>query len=227
MKPLEAIVDRQIKRWELEKRLPKETEEAPVKPGPIITISRQRGSGGSIIAERLAELTGFSVINREIIDQISREIGTQKRLIESLDESVRSNFELWVDGLLRGHIVDSSDYVQKLVKIIGVITHHGKAIIVGRGANFIVGAKSGFHVRIIADYESRIKSLMDRRGYSQEQAKEDIENTDQQRKKFIKNHFSKDIDDPAVYDMILNGTFLDVDKITGIILNSYPQKNYL
>jgi len=227
MKPLEAIVDRQIKRWELEKRLPKETEEAPVKPGPIITISRQRGSGGSIIAERLADLTGFTVINREIIDQISREIGTQKRLIESLDESVRSNFELWVDGLLRGHIVDNSDYVQKLVKIIGVITHHGKAIIVGRGANFIVGAKSGFHVRIIADYESRIKSLMDRRGYSQEQAKEDIENTDQQRKKFIKNHFSKDIDDPAVYDMILNGTFLDVDKMTGIILNSYPQKNYL
>jgi len=227
MRPIEIIVDRQIKRWELEKRLPKETEEAPVKPGPIITISRQRGSGGSIVAERLGELTGFSVINREIIDQISREIGAQKRLIESLDESVRSNFELWVDGLLRGHIVDSSDYIQKLVKIIGAITHHGKAIIVGRGANFIVGAKSGFHVRIIADYEFRIKSLMDSRGYSREQAKEDIEKTDRQRKKFVKNNFNRDINDPAAYDLIINSAYLDIDKMTVIILHSYPQKNYL
>jgi cytidylate kinase len=164
MKPIEMIVDRQIKRWELEHRTAQTAKEEPLKPGPIITISRQRGSGGSLVATKLAELTGFSHINREIIDQISLEIGTQKRLIESLDESVQSNFQLWVDGIIHGRIIDASDYMQSLVKIIGVVSHHGKAILVGRGANFIARSENAFHVRIVADYKFRVNSLVDRRG---------------------------------------------------------------
>lgn len=226
MKPIELIVDQQIKRWELEKRHPRELTAEPLRPGPIITVSRQRGSQGSIVAQMLSELTGFTLINRDIIDQISREIGTQKRLVESLDESVRSGFELWVDGIFRGRIVDSSDYLQSLVKIIGAISHHGKAIIVGRGANFILGNKTGFHVRVIANYQFRIESLMQRRGLSRDRAEEELVKTDQNRKKFIKKHFGSDIDDPSAYDLIINSTYLRPEQITSIILNSYPQKRY-
>jgi len=224
MRPIEMIVDRQIKRWELERRSARGIQEEPSKPGPIITISRQRGSGGSLVAAKLAELTGFSHINREIIDQISLEIGTQKRLVESLDESVQSNFQLWVDGIIRGRIVDTSDYMQSLVKIIGAVSHHGKAILVGRGANFIARSENAFHVRIIADFKFRINSLVDRRGLSSEEAEQDIIENDKQRRKFIKSHFDRDIDDPTVYDMIINSTNLEADRIAGMILNAYPQK---
>lgn len=226
MKHIEIIIDQQIKRWELDKKRPVEGEEKPLKPRPIITISRQRGSGGSIVAQRLAELTGFTVINREIIDQISQEIGTQKRLVESLDEADRSNFELWVDGIFRGRIVDSSDYYRSLVKIIGAITHHGKTIIVGRGANFIIGNKNAFNVRIVADYQFRIDSLVQRRKLDSEQAKEEIEVNDKQRKKFIKNHFDRDIDDYTAYDLIINSANLEINNIAGLILSTYPQKTY-
>jgi len=224
MKPIEMIVDRQIKRWELERRVIQGTKEEPLKPGPIITISRQRGSGGSLVAAKLAELTGFSHINREIIDQISHEIGAQKRLVESLDESVQSNFQLWVDGIIRGRIVDASDYMQSLVKIIGAVSHHGKAILVGRGANFITRSENAFHVRVVADFRFRVSSLADRRGLTLEEAEQEIDENDKQRKKFIKSHFDRDIDDPTAYDMVINSTNLEVDKIAGMILNAYPQK---
>ena len=226
MRPIELIVDQQIRRWELEKKHPRELMAEPLKPGPIITISRQRGSQGSIVAQMLSELTGFTLINRDIIDQISQEIGTQKRLVESLDESVRSSFQLWVDGIFRGRIVDSSDYMQSLVKIIGAISHHGKAIIVGRGANFILGNKRGFHVRVVADYQFRIESLMKRRGLSHDKAEEDLLKTDQNRKKFVKKHLGSDIDDANAYDLVINSTYLLPEQIAAIILNSYPQKRY-
>lgn len=226
MKAIELIVDQQIKRWELEKKHPRQLTTEILKPGPIITVSRQRGSQGSIVARILSELTGFTLINREIIDQISLEMGTQKRLVESLDESVRSNFELWVDGIFRGRIVDSSDYLQSLVKIIGAISHHGKTIIVGRGANFILGNKTGFHVRIVADYQFRVKSLMERRGLSRAKAEEEIITNDRNRKKFIKNHFTSDINDPNAYDLIINSTNLLPEQIAAVILSSYPQKRY-
>lgn len=224
MKTIELIVDQQIRRWELERRKPAEIEAAPQKSGPIITLSRQRGSEGSLVAERLAELTGFSHFNREIIEQISHEIGIQKRLIESLDEAAMSNFKLWVDGIFKGRIVDSSDYVQSLVKIIGAISHHGKAIIVGRGANFIIGGGAGFHVRIVADLDFRINSLAKRRDLTTEQAKQEILENDKQRAKFIKNHFSRDIDDPDGYDMIINSTYLGIEHTAGLILGGFPRK---
>lgn len=224
MKTIELIVDQQIRRWELERRKPAETQAIPHKPGPIITISRQRGSEGSLVAEKLAELTGFSHFNREIIDQISQEIGTQKRLIESLDESAMSNFKLWVDGMFKGRIVDSSDYLQSLVKVIGAISYHGKAIIVGRGANFIIGGSAGFHVRIVADLDFRINSLARRRDLTADQAKQEILENDKQRAKFIKNHFNRDIDDPEGYDLVLNCTYLGVEHTAGLILSGFPRK---
>lgn len=224
MKAIEALVDQQIKRWELERARPPSEDIKHVEPRPVITISRQRGSGGSLVAMRLAELTGFGHFNREIIDQISREIGIQRRMVKSLDESVRSKFELWVDGILRGRIVDASDYMQSLVKIIGAISKHGKVIIVGRGANFIVDSKTAFNVRIVADESFRIQSLIDRRGLSLEEAKRVIEENDAQRRKFIKNHFNRDIDDPVAYDMIINGTYFGVDQMAGMVLSSFPIK---
>jgi cytidylate kinase len=223
-KAIETIVDRQIRRWELERNRPKETVPLPEKPGPIITISRQKGAAGSLVAEKLAELTGFTLIGREIIDQISFDIGAQKRLVETLDESIRSKFELWVEGLFKGRIIDTSDYLKSLVKIIGAISHHGKAIIIGRGANFIIGKQGGFHVRVVADSSFRIKSLIARRGLTQTQAREEIALSDEQRRKFVKSDFGKDIDDPEAYDLIVNSACLTPDHIAQIILSAYPLK---
>ena len=226
MKAIEALVDQQIKRWELERKRPKAgpSEIMAAKPGPVITISRQRGSGGSLVALRLAELTGFSHFNRELIDGISHEIGIQKRLVETLDESVRSGFQLWVDGIMRGRIVDSSDYMQSLVKVIGAVIGHGKAIIVGRGANFLADSLAAFNVRIVAEREFRIKSLCSRRNLSEQEAGDEVRSNDENRNKFIKNNFGHDIDDPLGYDLIINSTNYTVDQIAGMILSNYPVK---
>lgn len=223
-KAIELIVDRQIRKWELEKSRPQEIPSPQKAQGPIITISRQRGSNGIVVAEHLAKLTGFNLISREIIDQISADIGVQKRLIETLDEGVRSSFELWVEGLFKGRIVDSSDYMKSLARIIGTISQHGYSIIVGRGANFLLGMRRGFHVRLVADYDYRVKSIMNRKGLGEAEARIDIERTDEQRKKFIKTHFNADIDDPCAYDIIINGTYFTTEQIARLILNMYPTK---
>jgi cytidylate kinase len=221
---IETIVDRQIRRWELDKNRPKETVPLPEKPGPIITISRQKGAGGSLAAEKLAELTGFTLIGRDIIDQISLDIGTQKRLVETLDESVRSKFELWVEGIFTRRLVDTSDYLKSLVKIIGAMSHHGKTIIVGRGANFILGRQRGFHVRVIADVDYRINSLMNRYGMDKKTASDEVARSDEQRRKFIKSDFGKDIDEPLAYDMVINSAYFKPEQIARLIMNAFPNK---
>ncbi len=222
--PIELIVDRQIRRWELEKSKPESAATAKQVEGPIITISRQRGSNGSKVAELLAGMTGFNLISRDIIDQISTDIGVQKRLIETLDEGVRSSFELWVEGLFKGRIVDSSDYIKSLARIIGAISQHGYSIIVGRGANFLLGMRRGFHIRIVADYDFRVNSIAVRKKISEAEARADIDRTDEQRRKFVKTHFGADIDDPHAYDITINSTHFPPEQIARMILGIYPSK---
>ena len=47
MKPIELLVDQQIKRWELEKKRPETTETAPISPGPRVAISITWAKGQS------------------------------------------------------------------------------------------------------------------------------------------------------------------------------------
>ncbi|MFZ5981270.1 MAG: AAA family ATPase, partial [Candidatus Zixiibacteriota bacterium] len=141
MSSIEAIIDRQLRRWELEQR--KKAEEEKVgKPGairPIITVSRQRGSRGAYLAERLAEKFGYQLLHREVIDHICNSTGYRRQIIESLDNKVRSRIELWFEGVFKGLYVDSSDYFRHLYKVMVSIAELGGVVVVGRAANFILG----------------------------------------------------------------------------------------
>jgi cytidylate kinase len=124
----------------------------------VITVSRERGSRGSYLARILAERLNYQLVHREIIDYMVKDTGVRRRLIESLDEKVKSEIELWVEGLLKGKYLGKSDYFYHLMKLILAIAQHGETVIVGRGANFVLGLEKGFHIRIVAPVEKESKT---------------------------------------------------------------------
>jgi cytidylate kinase len=67
--------------------------------------------------------------------------------------------------------------------------------------------------------------LIQRRNLSEAEAKHEIETTDEQRRKFIKANFGKDIDDPQGYDMIINSTLLTPEHVAEIVLKAFPLKD--
>ena len=60
----------------------------------IITISREYGSGGRIIGQRVAELLGIPFYSRNIIDMIAHRSGLDKEYIERFEQYVSSP-EIW------------------------------------------------------------------------------------------------------------------------------------
>lgn len=225
MKSIEAIIDRQLKRWEFERRMmaAREPDESP-RIRPIITVSRTLGSRGDEIASRLAALTGFHLMDREILDAIASDFGIQSRMIELLDENARSELETWFGGIIRGRIIDSSDYLKSLAKTIGSIMRHGDAILLGRGANIIVGPARGFHIRVVAPIESRIKRIAAERNIDPEKASEIIDETESTKSKFIKKSFGRNIDDPTIYDMVINSDSIDIEDAAELALLAYGKK---
>ena len=81
MKSIEQIIDDQVKRWEMMRVVGKRTEGAK----PVITFSREPGSGGSTVAKELAEQLGLDYFHREILQKMAESASISKRLLEILD----------------------------------------------------------------------------------------------------------------------------------------------
>ncbi|MEW6016052.1 MAG: cytidylate kinase-like family protein [Candidatus Zixiibacteriota bacterium] len=214
MSSIEAIIDRQLRRWELEQRK-KAEEEKGGKPGairPIVTVSRQRGSRGAYLAERLAEKLGYQLLHREVIDHICNSTGYRRQMIESLDNKVRSRIELWFEGVFKGLYVDSSDYFRHLYKVMVSIAELGGVVVVGRAANFILGRDRVFSIRVVAALPRRLENLIQYQNLTREQAERDIRETDRERQEFVRSHFRQDIDSPGAYDLVINTTYIDLES---------------
>ena len=66
---IDQLVKQQVKKWE--SQFSGKNAQADEK-SPVITISMEPGSGGSIIAERIAERLGFDYFHRDIVEKIER-----------------------------------------------------------------------------------------------------------------------------------------------------------
>jgi cytidylate kinase len=103
------------------------------------------------------------------------------------------------------------------MKVIGTIGRHGRAVIIGRGANFILPADQQFRVRITAPQNLRIEHVARDFNVSHDEAKRRIIRTESDRKAFVRKYFNADIADPMNYDLIVNTATLSVDNTVDVI----------
>ena len=224
MTSIETIIDRQIRRWELQQARLNAAPDEIRKPGPIIAISRQTGAYGENIAAELSHLTGFPLVDKEILEAIARDFGVQRRVVELMDERAQSELESWFEGMMTGRIIDSSDYLRALAKTIGAISNYGEMIIMGRGANVILGPEKSFRLRVIASLESRIKRISEQMNIDTDKAGATVTADDSARAAFMKKSFGVDPDDPSHYDLILNTDRFSVADAVELTMLGYSKK---
>lgn len=227
MSSIESIIDRQIRRWELERQVQDEQKDKEVRAQdfrPVITVSRQRGSRGSYIAEKLAERFTYALLHRDLIDRICKSSGYHKRIVQSLDEHSRSQLESWFEGVLAGSYVDHGDYSRHLLKVIYSISTLGGVVVVGRGANFIIGMDRGFHVRVVAPAATRVQNLVEFQKLAEGEARREVAAKDEERGNFIRKHFGRSIDDPIEYDLVINSDAIGVDPAVNLIAIAAMEK---
>ncbi|MBU0985159.1 MAG: cytidylate kinase-like family protein [candidate division Zixibacteria bacterium] len=213
MTSIEAIINRQLRKWELEQRDHADEPEVRPAPEPIVTISRQTGSRGSYFGSRLALKLGYQRLHREAIDAVCKSSGYRRRIIESLDNRFRNGLELAVETILTGQAVDHSDYTRNLCKVVLSMSRLGGVVLMGRGGNFILGPDTGLHIRVVCPEAKRIENLMKYKGLSHDDASREIQTSDENRRHFIQKVFDADIDDPHNYDLVLNTAFIDVEEL--------------
>ena len=226
----EQIVDRQIRRWYLETQQRRAAEEeeteaaAPLPDKPVVAVSRERGSGGTQIAQILAHALDYQLFHREIVDYVAEEARVRREVVESLDERRRSGVELWVEGVLGSKLLHSSDYLKHLLRVVTAISQHGGIVIVGRGAGFIIPRDSGFHLRVVASKQKRVENLIRWKSITPAEAVSSVESYDKHRRDFVKYFFNQDINDPGNYDLIINTDYIDPEEARDTVLAALRAK---
>jgi cytidylate kinase len=213
MKSIPQIIEEQVHRWQIQQK-EKPKEKAIV---PVVTISREPGSGGRIVAQKLAERLGFEVFHQEVLHEMAKRAEVSEQLLATLDERGLSILEDWISSLVYQRYLWPDEYLQHLMNVIGTIGKHGRSVVVGRGANFILPPEQRFRVRITASQRWRIQNVARDFNLSQNEAKRRVIKTESNRKAFIRKYFNADIADPTNYDLVINTETLSVGNAVDVI----------
>lgn len=210
---IEQIIEEQVRSWQFAIAKPK--TEAPFRP--IVTISREPGSGGNVLGERLAKRLSVELFHQEVIHAMAKSAKVSAQLLETLDEKGLSVLEDWMAYLVDFRHIWPDQYIKHLMKVIGAIGRHGGAILIGRGANFILPPERRFSVRVIAPFDVRVANVVRSHQVSEAEARKRITKTDSQRRAFIRKYFNTSIADPLNYDMVVNTASTSIDGVVEAI----------
>ena len=205
---IEKIIEEQIQKWHIARRK-NEIEESVY---PVVTISREPGSGGRIIAESFAEKLNLDLFHQEMIHRMAESTKVNKQILETLDEKGLNVLENLIASLVDAKHLWPDQYLKHLMKVILTIGKHGRAVIVGRGANFILSPKSRFSVLVIASTETRIGNISRDYDVSTKKAKRRMIKTESDRRAFIRKYFNSDIGESANYDLVINTDTVSVEN---------------
>ncbi len=187
---------------------------------PVITVSMEPGSGGCLIAREIADQLGFDFFHRDIIHKIAESARISAKVVESLEKERLSGVQDFIASLVEDTYIHPSIYLEHLMKIVSTIGKHGRAVIVGRGANFILPPEERFSVRVIAPLETRIANVARMFGVPSDTAKRRIMVRQSKRQAFVRQSFNADINDPSHYDLVINSGRMNVESAVEAVIGA-------
>jgi len=214
---IDDLVERQARSWFEADR----AKRAKRTGKPVITVSREHGSGGGIVAKKLAETLGYQFFHSALVDRIAESLNVDRSIIESVDEKVQKRVDTWLTSLFDSKYIFPSNYLQALSRVLGTIADCGEAVVVGRGGYRILPRQRSFNVRIVAPLEFRVENTALWRKIPREQALERVLAIDAHRRAFVKQHFNVEYVDPVYFDLVVNTEAIGVEGALGAILEAY------
>ncbi len=191
---------------------------------PCITIARDPGSGGRVIAQEVAKKLGLKFYDEALIDDVARTSNINPDILTQIDEKARGVIEDIVHSLINPNYVSDVEYLKHLSRAMLTVVHQQGSVLLGRGSNSIIGPEHGLHVLITAPYDVRVERAIKYEKVSKRKAQNIIAKVTEERKKFVEEYFQKDYNDPSSYDLTLNTASLSVEQAVDIVVEAYKKK---
>ena len=198
----------------------------------IINVGRQIGSGGHIIAEKLAEDFGCKCYDRELLNLAAQESGFSAKFFEKNDEQngfFKSLFHTHLPFLNDGSFYNNDFSQEGLYKFqsdaIKRAAEGGSCVFVGRTADYVLRDYDNvINIFITANLEDRIKAVSEREGIDPESAHKLIENKESARASYYNYYTGKQWGHSESYDLCINSSLLGMEETEKFIAEFIRKK---
>ena len=205
---------------------------------PFVTISRQAGAGGHVLArdilwemERHAQANelfqGWDLFDQTVCALVMQdpEISASLASFDALvAEEYRPEPQQILYDMMTGRSQQYTTY-KRIFEIVRILATLGKAIIIGRGGVCVTRhIPHGIHIRLIASEETRIQTIMKEQALDSRQAERAMRKKDKEREHLIKDFFNQDINDPLLFDATLNIDKQSLPELAALIVQMIKLK---
>jgi cytidylate kinase len=193
----------------------------------VVTIAREYGSGGAEVGRRVAEMLGWELVDKQIIERVAAVEKIDRAWAESADEQSCAWWERVLRGFRHGGPevyvggvadtgVDRDSLQQFTARVIQKAAKAGNCVIVGRGSQCVLhGNPKVVHVLIYAPLAEKLERL--RSSHPRERDLPGLlRRMDTERLRYSDEYFSCDTTDRKLYHLCLNST-LGIDTCADVI----------
>lgn len=175
---------------------------------PVITLSRDFGSGGDVIATRLCQRLDLPLYDEELLREVATRLQDDPAIIRLLDEGFGRAKDMWLYRLLSGKDISPDAYRDTLVKVVMSLGRLG-GVIVGRGAHVILSEGCALRVRV-AGTPAVCAKRMAAGGHGDEaELLTRAQEINHRRGKFVWEVFHSRLSDASEFDITVNTDRMD------------------
>ena len=189
----------------------------------IITIGRQFGSGGLLVAKKLGEKLGIPVYDNELITKAAQDSGFDVEFFKRSDEK-KSIFSFSAIFNTENYMSDSELFKMQC-ETISTIAEQGSAIIVGRCADYVLRDHDNvISIFLTSPAEARAERVMKREGLSHDEAIAKIEKKDKSREAYYNYFTFGNWGVASTYDLCLDSSILGIEGTADLIIDFITKK---
>jgi cytidylate kinase len=162
---------------------------------PAITISREIGSLGDMVAEQTARRLGYALVDKNVIGKVFGQFG----FIDFKETYDASGFWTRFDP----HYTEMAHLLNRIIE---TLVFHGNIVLLGRGGFALLKDYADvLNVRIQAPFLIRVERVMDEYGLtSQAAAEEFVKNNDRMRRSFVESIYGHQWDSVSAFDLVID-----------------------
>lgn len=196
----------------------------------VVTIAREYGSGGSEVGRRVAEMLGWELVDRAIIERVAVMGKVDREWAEEADEHCSAWWERVLNGFRHGGPevyvggvadpgVDRDSLQQFTARVVEEAAKTGNCVIVGRSSQCVLRNESRvLHVLVYAPQNEKLERMKIRHP-NERDLPALLRRMDSERIRYAQDYYGCDSRDRSLYHLWLNST-LGIDSCAELIVNA-------
>ena len=184
----------------------------PARPrGLSVAISREAGARGGSIARKVGELLGWQVFDQESIDYLIQNDTAREQMLAEVPAAALAWTQAHFNRLQDEQKLVTDPDTAAMIRLLFAVAARGEAIILGRGAGYLLPAETTLHVRVVAPWEDRVVYFAQLLRLSRDEGAAEVQARDERRSHYIDRILGRNAAEVTAYDVVVNSGRLGVE----------------